>query len=99
MTNIISKKLKGIKEDYEHNNAEAAINQELALLLEMQVFEHMILEEKMYLQNVYSRRDCLLNNGFLPLVSPQYADLGHTVMSAIVGVATPSFMRENGQMG
>jgi hypothetical protein len=95
MTKRIRKKLKGVKKDQEHDNAEAT-NQELELLLEMRVFEHQILDETTYLQNFYSTRDRLINNGWLTLVSPKYADLGHAVMSVISGVATPVSIRENG---
>jgi hypothetical protein len=52
MTKRICKKLKSIKEDHEHNNAEA-IHQELALLLEMWVFEHHILDKMTNLQHFY----------------------------------------------
>jgi hypothetical protein len=95
MTKRICKMLKGVKNDHKHDNAES-INRELALLLEMRVFEHHILDEMTYLQNFYLTRDHLINNGWLTLVSPQYADLGHTVMSVIAGVATPALIRENG---
>jgi hypothetical protein len=88
--------LKGIKEDHKHSNAEA-INQELALLLEMRALEHQILDETTYLQNFYLTRDRLINNCWLTLVSSlEYADLGHAVMSVIVGDATPASTRKNG---
>ena len=97
MTKRTRKKLNGlVKTNHDDGNAEA-INQELALLLEMRVFEHQILDETTYLQIFYSVRDRLINNGWLTLVSPKYADLGHHgVISVIVGVATPVSIRENG---
>jgi hypothetical protein len=43
---------------------------------------------------LYLTWDGLINNGWLTLVSPKYADLGHNVMNVIVGVATPVSIRE-----
>jgi hypothetical protein len=38
----------------------------------------------------------LVNNGWLTLVNPKYADLGRDIMSVIAAVATPVSIRENG---
>jgi hypothetical protein len=63
----------------------------------MRVFENQILDETTScLQTFYLTRDRLINNGWLTLVSPQYAALGNAVMSVIAGVATPVSIRKDG---
>ena len=57
----------------------------LTILKDMSVFEHEIVDNEDYLEKYYAPIDRIYNEGWLTLVSPKFADLGHEVMISIVG--------------
>lgn len=50
----------------------------------MTVFEHEIVENKDYVNKYYAPMDRVYNEGWLTLVSPKFAGLGHAVLISIV---------------
>ena len=70
----------------------------LTLLKVMSAFEHEIVDNEDYLNKYYAPIDRIYNEGWLTLVSPKFADLGHKVLISIVehiDVDTVMSEREN----
>jgi hypothetical protein len=68
----------------------------LELLKSMRVFEHEILDDKVYIEKYYCPFHRLLNDGFLALVSPKYIGLGLSLLKTIADAVNENELNKNG---
>ena len=71
-------------------------SERLKLLRQMRVFEHEILGNDEYINLYYSTSDMLINNGFLTLVHPRYADFAFRLISNLQEAISFDMIKQNG---